>query len=106
MTELINLSTDKLKRILALKQQIEKLSAQLQALAGNAAPITAHPARKQRIISAAARRKMAAAARARWAKVKGTAHPAKQKRTMSAEARAKIAAAQKQRWAKIKAAKK
>src|ERR1700733_14892264 len=70
----------------------------------------------KRIISAASRRKMAAAQKSRWASVrKGThsaAAPAKTigtkpvKRTMSAAARKRIAAAQKARWAKVRAEKK
>lgn len=57
--------------------------------------------------SAAARAKMAAAQKARWAKMKGgasadTPKASKKKRTMSPEARAKIAAAQRARWAKAK----
>jgi hypothetical protein len=55
----------------------------------------------KRIISAASRRKMAQAQKARWAKAKG--HAPKPKRTMSASARRKIAAAQRARWAKLKA---
>jgi hypothetical protein len=58
----------------------------------------------KRIISAASRRKMALAQKARWAKAKG--HAPKPKRTMSASARRKIAAAQRARWAKLKAGKK
>jgi hypothetical protein len=66
-----------------------------------------------RIISAASRRKMAQAQRARWAKARKESQPvvaitkttgsAPVKRTMSASARRKIAAFQKTRWAKIKA---
>lgn len=56
-------------------------------------------------MSAAARRKIAAAARARWAKVRAGAKPARKKRKMSAAARAKIAAAARARWAKYRAAK-
>jgi len=52
-------------------------------------------------MSAAGRARIAAAQRARWAKVKGMP----KKRTMSASARRKIAAAQRARWAKVKAAK-
>ncbi|MGB8989591.1 MAG: hypothetical protein WCC37_23535, partial [Candidatus Sulfotelmatobacter sp.] len=70
----------------------------------------------KRIISAASRRKMALAQKARWANVRkgpqsaagatklASATPAK--RTMSASARKKIAAAQKARWAKLKAGQK
>ena len=68
-----------------------------------------------RIISAASRRKMATAQKARWQKVREksqpiaiakTTGPAPVKRTMSAAARRKIAAFQKARWAKLKAKKK
>jgi hypothetical protein len=55
-------------------------------------------------MSAAARRKISLAQKARWAKAKG--HAPKPKRTMSASARRKIAAAQRARWAKLRAAKK
>jgi hypothetical protein len=61
-----------------------------------------------RTISVSGRKRIAAAQRARWAKVKAksvisiAAKPAK--RTMSASARRKIAAAQRARWAKVKRA--
>jgi hypothetical protein len=67
-----------------------------------------------RIISAASRRKMAQAQRARWAKARKESQPAlvtttgsvPVKRTMSAAARRKIAAFQRARWAKVKQQKK
>jgi hypothetical protein len=69
-----------------------------------------------RVVSAASRRKMALAQRARWARIRKEAQPvagatkttglAIVKRTMSAAARRKIAAAQKTRWAKVRAAQK
>ena len=105
MTGLLNLSTAKLKRIIALKQQIEKLSAKLETLAGGSSAAVGKPAKKKWTMSAAARAKIAAAQRARWAKTKGAAKPAKKKRTMSPAARAKIAAAARARWAKFRAAK-
>ena len=55
----------------------------------------------KRTISAAGRKRVAAAQRARWARQKQTQKP---KRTMSASARKKIAVAQKLRWAKVRAA--
>lgn len=106
MTGLLNLSTAKLKRIIALKQQIEKLSTKLEALAGGSSAPLGRPPKKKWTMSAAARAKIAAAQRARWAKAKGKAKPAGKKRKMSAAGRAAIVAAQKARWAKIKAAKK
>ena len=48
-------------------------------------------------ISAAGRKRIAAAQRARWAKVRGKARVATPIRTMSAKSRAKIAAAQRAR---------
>ena len=65
-----------------------------------------------RIISAASRRKMARAQRARWARARNgsqpitvakTTAPTPVKHTMSAAARRKIAAFQRARWAKLKA---
>src|SRR6266851_1646026 len=63
--------------------------------------------RKKR--SAAVRRKMALAQKARWAKIKQASAPQaaspatkKPKRTMSASARKRIAAAQKKRWAAMR----
>jgi hypothetical protein len=55
----------------------------------------------KRTISAALRRKMAQAQKARWAEANGQAP--KPKHTMSAASRKKIAAAQRARWAKVKA---
>jgi hypothetical protein len=68
----------------------------------------------KRIISAASRRKMALAQKARWARAGKGSHPAKEAtgsthgkgHTMSASARRKIAVAQRARWARVKAAKK
>jgi hypothetical protein len=67
----------------------------------------------RRILSASARKKISAAQRARWAKVKRQQKvvPIAQalkpgKRVMSVSARRKIAAAQRARWAKVKREKK
>jgi len=64
----------------------------------------------RRRLSVAARARIAAAQRARWAKVKSgekqNVVTMPKKRTMSTVARKKIAAAQRARWAKAKAGKK
>ena len=52
-------------------------------------------------MSAAARRKISLAQKARWAKAKS--HAPKPKRTISAAGKKRIAAAQRARWAKLKA---
>jgi hypothetical protein len=57
-----------------------------------------------RTMSAAGRRKISLAQRARWAKASGRAP--KSPRTISAAGRRRIAAAQRARWAKVRAAKK
>ena len=83
-----------------VQQQLSGLNAALAAFAGvyNGAGT---PRRK---ISAKGRARIAAAQRARWAKVKDQKKGTKAvKRTMSASARRKIAAAQRLRWAKVRA---
>jgi hypothetical protein len=59
-------------------------------------------------LSAAARKKISLAQKARWAKTASSngVAAAKPRRTMSAAARRKIAAAQRARWAKVKQQKK
>jgi hypothetical protein len=66
---------------------------------------TARMGRPRRRMSAAGRRKIAAAQRARWAKLKAR-RAQRAKRTVSAAARNRMAAAQRARWAKLKAEKK
>ena len=62
---------------------------------------TARMGRPRRRMSAAGRRRIAAAQRARWAKLKQT-RLQRGKRTVSAAARNRMAAAQRARWAKLK----
>jgi hypothetical protein len=83
-----------------LKQVDNALSA-LGKLGGEDAPAKSKPT-----FSAAARRKMSIAQKARRAKENGKAISAKPRRVMSASARRKIAAAQRARWAKFRAGKK
>ncbi len=61
-----------------------------------------------RKVSAAARARMAAAQKARWAKVREMTKvvPIRGKRALSAAGRKRIAAAQRARWARVKAGKK
>ena len=65
--------------------------------------------RKKRTISAAGRKRIAAAQRARWAKIKGqkvVSISARKGRKMSPATRRRIVAAQKARWAKWRKAQK
>ena len=68
---LINLSAAKLRKASQLKERIEALNSKLAHLLNEIvpAPIAAIH-KKRRTMSAAARAKIAAAARARWAKVR------------------------------------
>jgi hypothetical protein len=109
----INLTSSQLRQAANLKEQIASLEKQLEQLLGTTAPAAAKPVvKKKGGMSAAGRARVAAAQKARWAKIKAAktavkpTKPAKKKFTMSAEAKAKISAAAKARWAKIKAAKK
>jgi uncharacterized small protein (DUF1192 family) len=71
MKGLLNLSVAKLKRMAVLKARIERLQSRLEALAASASPSsTGKVVRKRRKMSAAARRKISLAAKARWAKVR------------------------------------
>ena len=96
------------------KNRIDAKIAELkQQLNGHTAPApatdTVKPRKKR---SAAVRRKMALAQKARWAKLKQNSVPtqavaaAPKKRRMSAAGRKAIIAATKKRWAKVRAAKK
>jgi hypothetical protein len=97
-----------------LKKEQDRLTKELRGIGTALAAFgTAYGQRTgtRRSLSAAGRARIAAAQRARWAKVR--VKPRKQnvvtmpkKRTMSAAARKRIAAAQRPRWAKVKAAKK
>jgi hypothetical protein len=96
--------------------QAEKLDsaiAVLQELVGrNSSGVVRSTTQPQRVVSAASRRKMAQAQRARWAKARQQSQSARSgktipvgiaKRRLSASARHKIAAAQRARWARVKA---
>jgi len=106
MSNLISLTSAQLNRAADLKEQISRLERELFSILGERPASVPSP--KKRKFSAAARAKIAAAQKARWAKLKGTkpaAKPvAKKKSKMSAAGRARISAAAKARWAKAKAA--
>jgi hypothetical protein len=87
---------------------LDQAIAVLEGLMGTARPSPASHAKRSRF-SAATRRRMALAQKARWAKVRGTAVPAapaaaapSEKRPVSAEARRRMSQAQKARWAKVR----
>lgn len=95
-----------------LQQERNRLSSQMEAL--NQAitllgGVGRNGARRTTGMSAAGRARIAAAQKARWARIKGrksASAPGASKRTMSAAARRRIAAAQKARWANWRKAQK
>jgi hypothetical protein len=97
------------------QQQLEQLDSAisvLEGLGGNNSHAPRSSSRGGRVVSAVARRRMAAAQRARWARVrKGTSASGKAAgkpravRVLSSDARRRIAAAQKARWARFRAEK-
>jgi hypothetical protein len=110
MINIASLTAAQLHRVIAIKEQIEALQAQIDSIAnrgGGEIPIpTTIKAPKKRRMTAAGRARIAAAARARWARIKGTKVEAapKKRRKMGAAWKAKLAAAARARWAKAKAA--
>ncbi len=97
-------------------QQLKKAHAEAQGevkrLGAALAVLGSLPGRsragKRRTLSAAARKKISLAQKARWAKrsTNTQTDAARPKRKMSAAGRRKIAAAQRARWAKVKRQKK
>jgi hypothetical protein len=103
MTVLNNLSVEQRRKAVAIKEQIEQLEAQLGSVLGDASE-TLVPAKKRHQMSAAGRARIAAVARARWAKIRGQEEIPRKKRKVSAAARLRLSAAAKARWKKAKAA--
>jgi hypothetical protein len=109
----LDLSVSQLKRAAAIKEQIEALNKELRSILGGSATSGAAPANKP-TMSAAVKRKIAAAQKARWAKLKGSklatlpVKPAAKPKTtnMSSATRAKLSAKLKAYWAAKKAGKK
>jgi hypothetical protein len=91
-----------------LKKEQDRLTKELRGIGAALAAFAKAYGKGTRRLSAAARARIAAAQRARWAKARATTKvvPIRGKRTLSAAARRKIAAAQRARWAKVKAGKK
>lgn len=108
MITIDQLTSKQLRQAISIKDKIAVLETKLNQLFGSptAQPVAAKTPKKRKM-SAAGKARIAAAQKARWAKVnagKSAAKPVKKaRRKMSAAAKAKIGAAAKARWAKIKA---
>jgi hypothetical protein len=101
-----------IEQLKAERAQLDKAISVLSGVVGiSSGTPSSNGLQGKRTLSASARKRIAAAQRARWAKVRaGSVSEQKtvsmpKKRTMSAAGRKRIAAAQRARWAKIKAKK-
>jgi hypothetical protein len=110
MNTLLGLSASQLRQAANIREKIQALESELSSILGgdSLVPDRANGGRLgRRRMSAAGRRAIAAAAKARWAKVRGN-QPAKAeskgRRKMSAAAKARLSAIAKARWKKAKAA--
>jgi len=114
MNSITSLTSQQLRQAASIKERIDALNKQLNQLLGATAPAASGAAPK-RTMSAAARAKIRAAAKARWARWRqgkagakpaaSAAAPAK-KSKMSPAAKAKLSARMKAIWAARKAGKK
>jgi hypothetical protein len=114
MADLVNVLDQLREERKQAQLEIEKLNSAISALEGIVGRSNSTSSRNgiqpKRVVSAAARRRMARAQRARWAKARGKSQAAGKaisaapvKRTLSVQARRKIAAAQRARWAQVRA---
>jgi hypothetical protein len=83
-----------------LKKERERAQKEVQRIDAALAALGSSSNGASRTMSAAARRRISLAQKARWAKER----TAKPKRTISAAGRRRIAAAQRARWAKVRRA--
>jgi hypothetical protein len=106
---MLNITPKQLRKAANLQEKIQSLQRKLGELLGSSDETAAMEApRKRRKVSAAGRARIAAAARARWARIRATKKGAKgvqkPKRKLSAAGRARLAALAKARWAEAKRA--
>ena len=99
MNSLTSLTPKALRRAANLQERIASLQKKLGQLLEMPAEAAPSAAPKKRHMSAAGRARIAAAARARWAKLRGETKPAsKRRRKMSPAVKARLSALAKARW--------
>ena len=109
MSAIADITPQQLRKAANLKEEIEALQARLVSILGLPDLATDEGlVRKRHKMSAAGRARIAAAAKARWAKIKGTSMSTRQAqqpdRRRSAATRARLSAMAKARWKKARAA--
>ncbi len=108
-----NLTTSQLNQIIVIKEQIETLHSQIDAIAGEGevpSPATEEaptPGKRKYHLSAAHKRKLikalAKARKIRWARVRAAKKNKRKDWRSSPAVRAKLSAAAKARWARVRA---
>jgi hypothetical protein len=103
MNTITSLTSQQLRQAASIKEQIAALEKQLTGIVGT----DTQPKSGRKTMSAAARAKIAAGQKARWAKAEGKSAPSPVKQgkgKMSAAAKARLSKLAKARWAKVRAA--
>jgi len=105
----MDISTHDLEQAIAIRRQIDSLEHRLASLFGKrsrggaATHASRAPSARGKRFSAATRAKLAAAARARWARIRGgkggAARPKKKKGGLTAAGRRRLSQLMKARWA-------
>ena len=98
----MDISVKDLQEAISIRQQIDNLQRRLSSLLRGAPQRPTAPTALGRYFSAATRAKLAAAARARWARTRGTgggAAPAARKGQLTPAGRRKLSQLMKARWA-------
>jgi hypothetical protein len=98
----MDISVKALQEAISIRQQIDNLQRRLSSVLRGAPERPTSPAATGRYFSPATRAKLSAAARARWARRRGTATaaaPAKRKGQLTPAGRRKLSQLMKARWA-------
>src|SRR5262249_19428936 len=97
----MDISLKDLQEAISIRQQIDNLQQRLSSLLRGAPQRPTGPTARGRYFSPATRAKLAAAARLRWARMRGTgaAAPARRKGQLTPAGRRKLSQLMKARWA-------
>jgi hypothetical protein len=97
----MDISLKTLEEALAVRRQIDSLQKRLSVIVQGSAPRPTGPTQVGRYFSPATRAKLSAAAKARWARLKGTRKPAaaRKKGGLTPAGRKRLSQLMKARWA-------
>jgi hypothetical protein len=104
MNSILNsVSAQDLRRAADIKERIDALQHELATILGSQS-VVSNPNAGRRKMNAAARARIAAGARARWARERSHGHSTATRKKRSPAVRARLAAIARERWRKAKAA--